>query len=113
MIVGNMPTAIMANTSRAMGTNCMPETSVMSAKRSLMGPNITRWIVQSMYPAARTTPNAAIAVGIAIGLNAPRKMSISATKPLVPGKPSEASPATRRATARKGMRFASPPRSGM
>ena len=110
---GKTPTAIMAIISAAIGTYWIGDASVKSAKRSRSGPNITRWSVHRIYPAARTTPNAATAVTIGKSANAPRKTIISATKPPVPGKPSAASPATASDADRTGIRRAKPPRSGM
>ena len=110
---GNTPTAIMAIISAAMGMYCIGDASVRSANRSLSGPNMTRWSVHRIYPAARTTPNADMEVAIGKSANAPRKTIISATNPPVPGNPSAASPATTRDADRTGIRRAKPPRSGM
>src|SRR6185503_7991532 len=69
-------------------------------KASRTGPYITRWNIHSRYTAARITPRAATGPqkrppsGTPLNLNVPSSTRNSPTKPLRPGRPSDASTKT-------------------
>ena len=95
------------------GTASKAEISPTSENLFGCGPKNILCTSQRMYPAVKTTPNAANAVGQPQTSKVPINIVISDTKPLVPGNPSEAIPARINIQASTGILAANPPRSGM
>ena len=73
------------------------------------GPVIVRWYIQRMYSAASTMAETAIAPTHQWCWNAAMMTMISETNGDSPGRPSAASPATRKTPASTGAIFSTPP----
>ena len=79
------------------------------SQRGLTGPSVARPSSRRTYTAVSAAESTPIAAQKGNSATAPTKMWNSATKPLSPGKPSEASPAMPKKITNSGMRLMIPP----
>lgn len=117
---GQIPTSNIGTVSTSTGIRSMGCASVSLSNWSSgmpsgvgLGPKKVLCIIQSMYPAASTTPNAATAVGHGHTVNVPRNIMISDTNPESAGSPRDANPAMKKNIAMIGICLHNPPKCGI